>query len=167
MATATAHPLAKFDDFMTPRGVWEMIAPYVPKDKTISMPFYGDGACAHHMRELGFDVIHQDEDFFENDRGQIVVDNPPFSDKRKVIQKLVERNKPFMLLLPVSTICYAYSSILKDHMQIMVLPRRPRFIRWNSTTGEHEENWEKKNPAFDCIWLCWKMRLPKDIIHIT
>ena len=99
MATYTDYQPHKHNDFMTPKYLFENVKDYIPKDKKISMPFYGDGMAGTYMRELGFDVIHQDEDFFDFDRGEIVVDNPPYEKKKQIINELVTRNKPFMLLM--------------------------------------------------------------------
>ena len=34
----------------------------------------------HHLAELGFDVIYEDIDFFEQDLGECAVPNPLFSE---------------------------------------------------------------------------------------
>ena len=40
------------------------------------MPFYYDGACAEHLRALGFsDVIHEQEDFFQKVRIRLKKDH--------------------------------------------------------------------------------------------
>ncbi len=84
MSTYDAYDKSKVnDDWETPKYVWEQIIEYIPKDKQIWCPFYYKGN--HTLKEF-FDIIHNDEDFFENDRGDIVVDNPPFSIKKKIIQ---------------------------------------------------------------------------------
>jgi len=166
MATYTDYNPSRHNDFMTPKYIFEEIKDYIPQDKVISMPFYGDGTCKQHLEDLGYTVIHQDEDFFEHDRGDIVVDNPPFEIKKKIIDKLVERNKPFMLIMPCSTICYQYSKILKDNLQIIIPKKRPKFIYLNKQTGETDPDWRSKSSAFDCLWLCYKMNLPQDIIFI-
>ena len=92
---------------MTPKYVFEEIKEYIPRGKTIWMPFYGDGKAGQYMKELGFDVIHQPEDFWSNDHGDIVVDNPPFEKKKEIITELIRRGKPFMLIVPCNTICTA------------------------------------------------------------
>ncbi len=166
MATYTNYNPSKHNDFMTPKYIFEDIKDYIPKNKIISMPFFGDGSCATHMTELGFEVIHQDEDFFEHDRGDIVVDNCPFQFKKKIIKTLVYRDKPFMLILPVSTICYNYSKILKNKLQIIIPKKRPKFIEYDKTTGQSDPNWMKKSCPFDCLWLCYKIGLEKDIIFL-
>jgi hypothetical protein len=158
------EPNSKFDGFMTPEHVWNDVAPYIPKGKKISMPFWGDGRCAIYLKKHGFEIIHHNEDFFQHDRGEIIVDNPPYSIKKQIIATLVERNKPFMLLVPVSTMCYKYSQCLKGDLQILIPPRRIKFIKLEN--GVLKKDWKKSSAPFDCVWLCWKMNLERDIQHI-
>lgn len=157
---------SKDNDFVTPKYLWEEIKEYIPNDKIISMPFYCEGSCGKDMEELGFNVIHQNEDFFQHDRGDIVVDNPPFETKKEVIEKLVERNKPFILIVPVSTMCYKYSKILGSDLQILIPKKRMKFIHFDKVSLSLKEDWEKHSCAFDCVYMCWKMNLEKDIIFL-
>jgi len=166
MATYKDYNPSKHNDFMTPKYLFSDIKHLIPKDKVISMPFYGDGSCGKHLKEMGFKVIHKQEDFYKYDRGDIVVDNPPYETKNKIITTLVERNKPFMLILPVSTICYNYSKILKGDLQIVIPKKRPKFIYYDKKTKKTDKNWMKKSSAFDSVWVCWKMNLEKDITHL-
>lgn len=53
------------DDYMTPKSAWENIKHIIPKDKQIWEAFYGDGASGKYLSELGFNVIHEEVDFFE------------------------------------------------------------------------------------------------------
>ena len=52
---------------MTPKSAWEAIADYIPDDKTLWDPFYGDGASGQFLQEIKpyTEVHHVDEDFFE------------------------------------------------------------------------------------------------------
>ena len=38
--------------------------------------------------ELGFDVIHDFDDFFESDKGEVIVSNPPFSQSKDILNRL-------------------------------------------------------------------------------
>jgi hypothetical protein len=40
------------------------IKDYIPKDKKIWAPFYCDGKQKEYFEEMGFDIIHEDKDFF-------------------------------------------------------------------------------------------------------
>lgn len=166
MATYTNWNPSKDNDFITPKSAWEDIIKYIPKDKEISMPFFCEGSCANDMKALGFNVIHQDEDFFKHDRGDCVIDNPPFEIKKNIIETLVERNKPFILILPVSTICYKYAKILGDDMQLLIPKKRIKFIHYDKTTQTKKADYEKYSASFDCLYVAWRMDLPKDIIFL-
>ena len=59
---------------MTPYSAWQSIAKYLPQDKMIWEPFYGDGTTSgEHLRSLGFQVIHKNIDFFDSNEGDIIV----------------------------------------------------------------------------------------------
>ena len=55
----------------------------------------GDGKSGEYLRELGFQVIHEAIDFFENDLGDILISNPPYAKKKEVFSRLKELNKPY------------------------------------------------------------------------
>lgn len=113
------------DEYMTPKSAWEEIKELIPKGKVIWEAFYGDGKSGAYLRELGFDVIHEPIDFFENDLGDIVVSNPPFSKKKEVLERLCALNKPFILIMPLSTIATMYMrALFKDKDLRIVLPKK-------------------------------------------
>ena len=166
MATYIDWNPSKDNDFITPFSAWEDIKQYIPKNKKISMPFYCDGTCGTDMTKLGFDVIHKDEDFFKHDRGDIVIDNPPFEIKKEIIETLIQRNKPFILILPVSTICYKYAKILGNDLQLLIPKKRIKFIHYDKKTKTKKADYEKYSASFDCLYVCWKMNLSNDIIFL-
>ena len=92
--------MVKHDDYMTPFSAWEDVSAYIPRHLTLWEAFYGDGTSGHHLTELGFDVIHEDVDFFEHDIGECVVTNPPFSELPRVLARLRELGKPFVVIMP-------------------------------------------------------------------
>ena len=152
MASYSHYNPSVFDDCITPIEVWKMIEKYIPRDKEIWCPFYFKGK--HTLRDLGFNIIHNDEDFFLHDRGEIVVDNPPFSLKKKILERMLILDKPFILIMPVSTICYNYFKPFKD-IQIIIPPKRINFAPEL-----------KSSASFDTLFYCYKMNLPKDIIFL-
>ena len=85
MATYKDYNRSKCIDFMTPEYVWDWIIPFIPKDKIIWEAFYGDGESGKYLEKKGFEVIHKNIDFFENNEGDIVVSNPPFEKKKEII----------------------------------------------------------------------------------
>jgi hypothetical protein len=154
------------DDYMSPKCIFEEIIEYIPKDKVISMPFFGDGTAGKHMTDLGFNVIHQDEDFFETDRGEMVLDNPPFSLRQRIIEELIFRDKPFMLILPISTITNVYFKDFNIDVQLIIPAKRTKFISYDKETKTIDENWKKKSFSQNAVWICWKMNFDKDIIQL-
>lgn len=148
----------KHDDYMTPKHAWEDIQQYIPKDKIIWEAFYGDGVSGNHLKELGFNVIHKEVDFFESDEGEIIVSNPPFSLVKKIVPRLIELDKPFILLMPVSKIATQYFKDFKNKIQIMIPDKRINFIK--------NGNEKTSNCNFDCFYYCYKMNLSTDIIWL-
>ena len=80
MAGFHTKTFLKHDDYMTPKDAWENIVQYIPRDKMIWEAFYGDGKSGQYLTELGFNVVHDKDDFFTSNKGDVVVSNPPFSE---------------------------------------------------------------------------------------
>ena len=162
MASFHTKTFQKHDDYMTPKYAWEDIKQYIPTDKVIWEAFYGDGKSGSYLQELGFNVIHEPIDFFENNKGEIVVSNPPFSKSKQVMNRLYELDKPFILIFPSSKINTKYFRKWKDrNLQIIIPRKRINFIKF--VDGEEVES---KGANFDCFYYCYKMNLPKDIVWL-
>ncbi len=159
MATFNNKSFKKQDDYMTPKYVWENIKQFIPKDKVIWESFYGDGKSGIYLKELGFKTIHENIDFFEEDRGDIIVSNPPFSKSKEIMKRLTELDKPFILILPVSKITTQYFKEWKDKIQIIIPKKRIHFDKEGTVKSP-------SNCNFDCFYYCYKMNLPKDIVWI-
>jgi len=167
MAVFHTNTFTKYDDYMTPKYAWENIRQYIPKDKVIWEAFYGDGKSGDYLKELEFNVIHEEVDFFENDLGDMVVSNPPFSKTKEVLKRLKELQKPFILILPSSKINTQYvRSLFKDEedkLQIIIPIKRIQFDKL--VNGEIDTN-SKKACNFDCFYYCWKIGLERDIVWL-
>ena len=151
------------NDYMTPKYAFENIMQYIPKDKIIWESFYGDGKSGEYLKELGFNVIHEPVDFFENDLGDLIVSNPPFSLSKEVMDRLYELDKPFIIIFPSSKINTQYFRKWKNKIQIIIPRKRIHFTK--KINGKIPENW-KQSCNFDCFYYCYKMYLPKDIIWL-
>ena len=167
MAGFHTKTFVKHDDYMTPRSAWVNIQQFIPRDKVIWEAFYGDGTSGAVLKELGFKVIHEEVDFFENDLGDIVVSNPPFSQVPAILERLHKLSKPFILIMPSSKINTQYFRKLfskeDDPIQIIIPLRRIHFLK--QVNGEVPQNW-KNACYFDCFYYCWKMDLPRDIVWL-
>ena len=168
MAGFHTKTFSKHDDYMTPFSAWENITEYIPKDKIIWESFYGDGKSKEHLLELGCkEVIHEDIDFFEENRGEVIISNPPFSNAKNIMPRLKQLDKPFILILPSSKINTQYFrenfKNTDSHLQIIIPRKRIQFIKL--VNGEEPEKQQNKC-NFDCFYYCYKMNLPKDIIWL-
>jgi hypothetical protein len=163
MAGFCTKTFTKHDNYMTPKSAWEQIQQYIPRNKVLWEAFYGDGKSGTHLQELGFETIHEDIDFFQHNVGDIVVSNPPFSHIKQILTRLVlELDKPFILIMPVSKLNAVYfQTIMKDkteHLQLIVPRTRIQFIK----DGIKKEN----RCNFDCLYYCYKIGLDKSIIFL-
>jgi len=164
MAGYETKTFSKHDDYMTPKSAWENIKDFIPRDKVIWECFYGDGQSGKYLEELGFKVIHEDIDFFNNNKGDIIISNPPFSLKKEVFTRLIELDKPFIMICSQQVLFTQYfKKIIKDKkLQIIVPSKRIQFIKIKN--GEYIDTGNRCN--FDCLYFCYKMNLDKDLIFI-
>lgn len=160
-----AKTFIKHDDYMTPKYAWENIKQFIPADKVIWEAFYGDGESGKHLSEIVSNkVIHEPIDFFENNEGEMVISNPPFSRCKDVMNRLYELDKPFILIFPSSKINTQYFRKWKDKgIQIIIPRKRIHFIK--KVEGETPSDY-KSSCNFDCFYYCYKINLPKDIIWL-
>ena len=166
MAVFHTKTFSKHDDYMTPKHAWEDIKEYIPKNKIIWEAFYGDGNSGNYLTELGFDVIHEHLDFFTEppDEWDIIVSNPPFSLSKEVLSKMLDYDKPFIMIMPSSKINTGYFRDWKDKgIQIIIPKKRIHFTKL--VDGKIPDNW-KNACNFDCFYYCYKIGLEKDIVWL-
>ena len=149
------------DNYITNKEDWEKIKEYIPKDKVIWSPFYCDGKQKEYFKDMGFDIIHEDKDFFSyTPEYDIMIDNPPFSKKKEILTRIKEIDKPFILIIPSVMLCYKYfQDYFKNDLQMIVTYNRIKFRHINSTNKNY-------TPPYASFYFCYKMNLPKDLIFI-
>src|SRR5210317_458215 len=160
--TLRGNSFHKDDDYETTEEMWVMIKHIIPHGKIVYEPFYCSGRSGEIMREMGFITIHEDEDFFIHHKRHtydIIVSNPPFSIKNKILQTLYQIDKPFILIVPLSIITKKYfTELYKDKdISILIPPKRMKFSK---AGNQLDRCW------FDCIFLCYKLGLDKQIIYL-
>ena len=155
----------KQDDLFTPAYAVDPIIKYLSKDKIIWCSWDCEwSALYQRLKEEGFKVVRssleEGEDFFEYepDEWDIVVSNPPFSIKDKVLERLYSFNKPFAILLPLNSLQgktrYKY---FKQGIQILSFDARVCYHDKN-----HMDSVVKGSP-FATAYFCRDL-LPKDLI---
>lgn len=152
----------------TPKNAVDLILPYISKDKVIWAPFSrNEHNFADYLRELGYTVINTHFnpetnegnnflDFVPDFNFDIILDNPPFKNKTKYVEKAISYKKPFALFLPFNS--FGDNGIpnvfLKNNIepQMLIPDKRVEF-----------ENQIKKGISFKTVYICSGV-LPKQII---
>ncbi|MSA02222.1 tRNA (adenine-N(6)-)-methyltransferase [Lactonifactor sp. BIOML-A3] len=161
----TANRTKEGDNLFSPYYIVDHIIKYLPKDKVIWCPWDEEwSAFYQRFKECGFKVIRSSladkKDFFtyEPDDWDIIVSNPPFSIKDKVLDRLYSFNKPFAVLLPLNSLQgktrYKYFS---QGIQLLSFDARVSYH-----DNEHMDKPVKGSP-FATAYFCRDV-LPMDLI---
>ena len=149
------------DECYTPRYVVQEILPYLPKNKIYWLPFdTDDSAFCKLLKENGYKYVNshistgQDYYNYEPSEWDIMLSNPPFTNKRKIFERALSFGKPFALLM---TNTWLNDSAPKQlffdkELQILMFTKRIKFY----------DNTIEKIP-FGCSFYCYNL-LPKQII---
>jgi hypothetical protein len=168
MATFSNKKFVKHDDYMTPKYAWEDIKKYIPSNKIIWEGFYGDGLSGKYLTELGFKVVHEPIDFFNEEplEWDVLVSNPPFSKSKEVLQRIKELDKPFILIMPVSKLNTSYTrKLFKDDKDLQIIIPKKRIYFLKKINGEVPEDWGN-SCNFDCFYYCYKINLPSNLVWL-
>ena len=156
------------DNYITKKEEWFRIKKFIPPDAKIWSPFYCDGSQKEYFKEMGFDIIHEDRDFFsyEPEAYTLIIDNIPFSKKKEIFKRLKELDKPFMIIAPSLMIGYKYFvELFKNDIQLIVPEKRLCFIHLDNIS--YMDTKEKNYcPPFGSYIYCYKMDLQKDLNFI-
>lgn len=154
------------DECLTPYYAVEPILEYIPKDKIIWCPFDKEwSAYVQLLQQNGNEVIYthieDGYDFFEYEPSKydMIISNPPFSCKDKVLQRCYELNKPFMLLLPANAIQskFRVGLFIKYGLELLIFDTRVDY----HTNGNMKNT--TKGCHFGSSYFC-KDILPEKII---
>lgn len=135
------------DEQYTPKSTVELIVPYIQhiKEKIIWCPFdRDDSQFVKVLKREGFNVVntHIDygQDFFKYEplHWDVIISNPPYTNKRLYWERCLCLKKPFALLLPINILS---DSIINSTMkgregdfQLIIPNKRTKF--YNAKTGE-------------------------------
>jgi len=154
----------KNDECMTPVEavipLLEFLEPF--KNRTIWCPFDRDDSnFVKILRDNGFDVINTHisygQDFYEYEPlfWDVIVSNPPFTNKRKIFERCMKLGKPFALLMTNVWLNDAAPWIvLGEDMQLLAFTDRINFL--------DENGYRMGKPTFASSYYCYKL-LPKQI----
>jgi hypothetical protein len=153
------------NELYTPLYAVDPIIKYLPKDKIIWCPFDEEwSAFYRRLKEEGFKVIRsslqEGLDFFkyEPEQWDIIVSNPPFSIKDKILERIYSFDKPFAILLPLNSLQgKSRYKCFKQGIQILSFDARVCYH-----DKDHMDSVVKGSP-FATAYFCRDL-LPKDLI---
>jgi len=146
----------KGDECYTPSYTVEPLLEYLPKGKVIYEATSNiSSQIVDYLKEKGYKVISSEgRDFLKDELPEfdIVVTNASFSKKDAFIKKCYELNKPFALLLPITTLQGNRRGqwFMEKGIEVLILDQRVDF------TG-------KGSPHFGVGWFCYNL-LPEKLI---
>jgi hypothetical protein len=153
------------DEYFTPPSLWEAVKEFLPKSNQIVWEaFSGNGQSGQTLVRLGCTVIHGlDVDFFDPNNGvvdkyDVLVSNIPFSIKQLVLERLKELDKPFMIIMPGTTVFTKYLRELFGNQLQLIIPR--------SRMHFEKQGVLLTRTSFDCCYFCYKMDLPRDVLWL-
>ena len=148
----------KNDECYTPKIGVIPILKYIPKDKIVWCPF--DTDKSEFVKEISKTnkVIHghidTGQDFFEYEPEEwdIIISNPPFTNKRKFFERAINFGKPFALLMSLTWLNdSAPKQLFSDiDLQLLMFDKRIQYDNQNKIT-------------FSSAYFCYNF-LPKQII---
>ena len=153
------------DECYTPRyGVYPILK-YLNKEQIIWCPFdTKESNFVKILKEEGYQVVHSHikngQDFYEYEPEQwdVIVSNPPFTNKRKIFERCLSFNKPFALIMSNTWLNDSAPKklFMKKDLQLLMFDNRMEFINEN---GEKMSN----KITFSSSYYCYNF-LPKQII---
>lgn len=154
----------KNDECMTPSYGVEPILKYIPQNAIVWCPFDKENSefvkLISKKNNVVFSHIDEGEDFFiyEPEEWDVIVSNPPFTNKRKVFERALSFNKPFALIM--TNLWFndaAPKQLFKDKdLQLLMFDKRIIFNKEDGTPMGKIIN-------FSSSYFCWNF-LPKQII---
>lgn len=157
------YSAGKNDECYTPAYAVKPILEYIPENKIVWCPF--DTAESEFVKQISlinpvvYSHIDAGQDFFEYepDEWDMIVSNPPFTNKRKFFERALSFNKPFALIMTNTWLNDSAPKQLfetKD-LQLLMFDKRMRFIL--------PDGRDNKKITFSSSYYCWNF-LPKQII---
>ena len=151
------------DEQLTPRKTVEILLPYIThlKNKIIWCPFdKEDSNFVKVLTENGYNVtyshIEYGQDFFkyEPDEWDVIISNPPYTNKRAFWERCLGFGKPFTLLLPLNILSDSVINTTmkgkEDDFCLLIPSRRTKF--YNAITKQ-----VGNSPTFKASYFGYKI----------
>ncbi|RXP46207.1 tRNA (adenine-N(6)-)-methyltransferase [Lutibacter sp. HS1-25] len=152
----------KNDECYTPDYGVRPILKYIPKNPIVWCPF--DTENSEFVKQISvqnkviYSHIDNGQDFFkyEPEHWDIIISNPPFTQKRNYFERALSFNKPFALIMTNTWLNDAAPKQLfkVKELQLLLFDKRMKFL--NNGITEHKI-------TFSSSYYCWNF-LPQQII---
>lgn len=151
------------DECYTPHYAVSPILKYIPKDAIVWCPF--DTKESEFVKQISKtnkvvkSHISEGKSFFDYEpkKWDIIISNPPFTNKRKFFERALSFEKPFALIMSNTWLNdSAPKQLFKDKdLQLLMFDKRMKFI---SPDGR-----DNNKITFSSSYYCWNF-LPKQIV---
>ena len=131
---------------MTPFSAWEDVSSHI-RHPHLWEAFHGDGTSGAHPAELGSMSSTRTPTSSSTTLASAVT-NPPFSELPRVLARLRELGKPFVVIMPCSTLTTRYFRDLFPDIQVIVPRRRIQFRKLVDGAGGAEWAVQLRLPVF-------------------
>tara|TARA_R110002033_G_scaffold23117_2_gene54994 strand:+ start:574 stop:1077 length:504 start_codon:yes stop_codon:yes gene_type:complete len=147
------------DDFYTRKITWENIKQYIPNKVLWEFCLLDSNEQSkRNLQELGFEVVGDKTiDFFKHNLGEVLISNPPFSSdiKKKILQRLVEIDKPFIIILNSMNLFTKYFKEIFDEKEIYFIFPSGK-INYDKYVNDKLVA-TRDNTSFYSIYVCYKI----------
>ena len=157
------YSAGKNDECYTPSYAVQPILQYIPKDAVVWCPF--DTVDSQYVKLISkqnvvcYSHLDSGQDFFEYepDHWDVMVSNPPFTNKRAFFQRALDLGKPFALLMANTWLNdRAPMQLFEERgLQLLLLDRRTEFVQPDGGVSG--------KITFSSSYFCCDF-LPRDII---
>lgn len=151
------------DECYTPASAVTPILKYIPRGAVVWCPF--DTLDSEFVQQISkqtcciYSHLSKGQDFYtyEPKEWDIMISNPPYTNKRWIFERALSFNKPFALLMSNTWLNDAApKQLFKDKdLQLLMFDRR---IKFNSPDGRANDK-----ITFSSSYYCWNV-LPKQIV---
>ena len=157
------YSVGKNDECYTPDYGVKPILEFIPKDVIVWCPFDTEDSEFTRQISEANEVVHSHikngQDFFtyEPSEWDVIISNPPFTNKRKYFERALSFNKPFALIMSNTWLNDAAPKQLfrEKDLQLLMFDKRMKFI---SPDGR-----DNNKITFSSSYYCWNF-LPKQIV---
>ena len=158
------------DDFQTPPIALTPLYPYLNPDWTIWEPACGKGNLVRGLQKNNYSVVGTDlycdfgneplRNFLDDTPSKVfdcIITNPPFSLKQQFLERCYALEKPFALLLPLTTFETAKRQKLfkKNGVEVIFFDRRINFETPNKV--------EKSSAWFATAWFTHGLNIGREL----